>query len=43
MHALIIEDESIIAITIEEVLTSYGFTSFDIAWSEEEAVRVAAL
>jgi len=29
--------------TIEEVLTSYGFTSFDIAWSEEEAVRVAAL
>ena len=43
MHALIIEDESIIAITNEEVLTSYGFTSFDIAWSEEEAVRVAAL
>ena len=43
MHALIIEDESIIAMTIEEVLTSYGFTSFDIAWSEAEAVRVAAL
>ena len=43
MHALIIEDEAIIAMTIEEVLTSYGFTSFDIAWSEEEAVRIAAL
>ena len=43
MHALIIEDEALIAMKIEEVLTSYGFTSFDIAWSEEEAVRVAAL
>ena len=43
MQALIIEDEALIAMTIEEVLTSYGFTSFDVAWSEEEAVRVAAL
>lgn len=43
MHALIIEDEALIAMTIEEVLTSSGFNSFDIAWSEEEAVRVAAL
>ena len=43
MHALIIEDESIIAMEIAEALTSYGFTSIDIAWSEEEAVRVAAL
>ena len=43
MHALIIEDESLIAMSIEEVLTSCGFTSFDIAWSEEEAVRLAAL
>ncbi len=43
MHALIIEDEALIAMTIQEVLTSNGFTSFDIAWSEEEAVRVAAL
>ena len=24
-------------------MTSYGFTSFDIAWSEQEAIRVAAL
>lgn len=43
MHALIIEDESIIAMEIAEALTSYGFTSIDIARSEEEAVRVAAL
>ncbi len=43
MHALIIEDEALIAMTIQEVLISYGFTSFDVAWSEEEAVRVAAL
>ena len=43
MHALIIEDEALIAMKIEEVLTSYGFTSFDIAWSEKEAVRAAAL
>lgn len=43
MHALIIEDEALIAMTIEEVLTFYGFTSFDIAWSEKEAIRVAAL
>ena len=43
MRALIIEDEALIARTIQEVLTSHGFTSFDVAWSEEEAVRVAAL
>ena len=43
MHAIVIEDESIIAMTIAEVLTSCGFTSIDIAWSEEEAIRVAAL
>lgn len=43
MHALIIEDEALIAMRIEEVLTSYGFNSFDIAWSEDEAIRVAAL
>jgi len=43
VHALIIEDEALIAMTIQEALTSYDFTSFDVAWSEEEAVRVAAL
>ncbi len=43
VHALLIEDEALIAMTIQEVLTSFGFTSFDVAWSEQEAVRVAAL
>jgi CheY-like chemotaxis protein len=42
MHALIIEDESLIAMAIEEVLRDCGFTSFDIAASAEEAVASAA-
>lgn len=43
MHALIIEDESLIAMTIEEILGGIGFTSFDIASSSEEAIRAAEL
>ncbi|HEX5238087.1 MAG TPA: response regulator [Sphingomicrobium sp.] len=43
MHALIIEDESLIAMAIEDALRGCGFTSFDIAVSAEEAVRAAAL
>ena len=31
MHALIIEDDDLIAIAIEEVLRERGFTSFDVA------------
>jgi DNA-binding response OmpR family regulator len=42
MHALIIEDESLIAMAIEDVLRSCGFTSFDLAVSAEEAVTAAA-
>jgi DNA-binding response OmpR family regulator len=42
MHALIIEDESLIAMAIEDALRSCGFTSFDIAVSTEEAVAAAA-
>ena len=42
MHALIIEDESLIAMAIEEALRGCGFTSFDIAVSAEEAVAAAA-
>lgn len=42
MHALIIEDESMIAIAIEEALRGCGFTSFDIAVSADEAVTAAA-
>ena len=41
MHALIIEDESLIALTIEEALRDCGFSSFDLAVSAEEAVAAA--
>ena len=43
MHALIIEDESLIAMAIEDALRGCGFTSFDFAVSAEEAVIAAAL
>lgn len=42
MHALIIEDESLIAMAIVDALRSCGFTSFDIAVSAEEAITAAA-
>ncbi len=42
MHALIIEDESLIAMAIEDALRGFGFTSFDLAVSAEEAVAAAA-
>ena len=42
MHALIIEDESLIAMAIEDALRGCGFTSFDVAVSSEEAVAAAA-
>ena len=42
MHALIIEDESLIAMAIEDALRGCGFTSFDVAVSAEEAVTAAA-
>ena len=41
MHALIIEDESLIAMAIEDALRGCGFTSFDVAVSAEEAVAAA--
>ena len=43
MHALIIEDESLIVMAIEDALRNYGFTSFDVAISVDEAVAAAAL
>ncbi len=43
MHALIIEDESLIAMTIEEILSDCGFTSFDMASSSDEAIKAAGL
>ena len=42
MHALIIEDESLIAMAIEDVLRDCGFASFDVAVSADEAVAAAA-
>jgi DNA-binding response OmpR family regulator len=41
MHALIIEDETLIAMAIEDALCGCGFTSFDLAVSAEEAVGAA--
>ena len=43
MHALIIEDESLIAMTIEHTLRDCGFTSFDFAASSEAAIAAAEL
>jgi DNA-binding NtrC family response regulator len=41
VHALIIEDESLIALSIEDALRDCGFTSFDVAISAEEAITAA--
>ena len=43
MHALIIEDQSLIAMVIEEALRDCGFTSFAFAVSADEAVNASAL
>lgn len=42
MHALIIEDESLIAMVIEDALRDLGFTTFDIAPSPDMAIEAAA-
>jgi two-component system, response regulator PdtaR len=42
MHALIIEDQFLIAALIEEVLASLGYTSLDVVGGEAEAIRAAA-
>ena len=42
MHALTIEDESLIALAIEDALRGCGFTSFDVGPSAEESVTAAA-
>jgi DNA-binding response OmpR family regulator len=42
MHALVIEDEALIAMAIEEALRGCGFTSFDFAVSAEQAAAAAA-
>lgn len=43
MRALIIEDEPFIAMSIEEILLTCGFTSFDLAATADEAVSAAKL
>ena len=43
MHALIIEDEFIIAMSIEDMLRDCGFTSFDVVSSAEGAIASARL
>ena len=42
MHALIIEDESLIAMAIEDALRDCGFTSVEVAVSADEAIAAAA-
>ncbi|MGA9583283.1 MAG: response regulator [Allosphingosinicella sp.] len=42
MHVLIIEDEAVIALSIEDMLRNCGCLSFDFACSAEEAVAAAA-
>ena len=41
MHALIIEDEPLIAMAIEDALRDCGYTSFDFAATVEEAITAA--
>ena len=41
MHALIIEDEAIIAMAIEDALRDCGFTSFSFATTVESALAAA--
>src|SRR5437867_9311099 len=41
-HALIIEDEILIALEVEALLEDLGFDSFDIAESPDEALACAA-
>jgi len=41
MHALIIEDQFLVAALIEDVLRSLGYTSFDAVDREDDAIRAA--
>jgi CheY-like chemotaxis protein len=41
MHALIIEDEPLVAMVIENMLRDHGYTSFAFAVSADEAVAAA--
>ena len=41
MHALIIEDDALTAFLLQDLLESFGYTSFDFASGEDAAVRAA--
>lgn len=41
MHALVIEDQALIAMLLEDELCAFGFDSIDIATSQEEAIASA--
>lgn len=41
-HVLIIEDEMLIALDIEDILTRQGATSFDVVDTEQAAIEAAA-
>lgn len=41
MHTLIIEDEALVSLMLEQQLRPLGFSSFDYAYGEEEAVALA--
>jgi two-component system, response regulator PdtaR len=41
MHALIIEDEFLAAALLQDMLAEMGFDSFDVAATEDEAVKAA--
>jgi DNA-binding response OmpR family regulator len=41
MHAMVIEDESLIAMAVEDALRACGFTSIDFAISADEALDLA--
>ncbi len=43
MHALIIEDEALIAIELQDILMQCGFTSFDFAVSSADAADCALM
>lgn len=42
MHALVIEDDAVTAMLIEDELRDLGFTSVDLAATEEEAILAVA-
>jgi len=42
-HALIIDDNLVVSFAIKAQLEQLGFSSFDMAWTEDHAIAAAAL